>query len=314
MSGLLVEQTLGLAQLQDSGRFGVRHLGITQGGALDWIAAQRANQLLGNAADSAVLEIPLGGLVLHCRQASTLALTGANLNATLDDAPLRPWRSFHVRPGQRLALNAPASGVRGYLAAPGGFAAPCVLGSRATVVREKLGGLSGTGEPLRRGDLLTFASHCPPERSLDARWIPDYDQPARLTLLPGPRLSHFTGRSLFEAFNRFWQIDPRSDRMGVRLAGPALDYRGPGLISEGIPLGAIQVPPDGQPIILLNDRQTIGGYPCLGTLTPLAVARLAQCATGEGIELIPVGADAARRQHRQMLAQLASALPSSVSR
>lgn len=314
MSGLLVESTLGLAQLQDRGRFGERHLGVTQGGALDWVAAGWANRLLGNKPGCAVLEIPLGSLILRCEQNTTLALTGADLAATLDDSPIAPWRSFVVRQGEQLALHAPSSGVRGYLAAPDGFDAPLILGSRATVVRESLGGLTGNGQPLRRGDCLAFGNRRPLTLAMPPELIADYSTPALLAMLPGSRLADFAGRSLFETFNRPWQVDYRADRMGIRLAGPVLQYRGPGVVSEGIPLGAIQVPPDGQPIVLMNDRQTIGGYPCLGTLTPLAAARLAQCAAGVEVRLTLVSADQARRQHLEMLHQLASPLESLLSR
>ena len=128
-----------------------------------------------------------------------------------------------------------------------------------------------------------------------------YPKPAVLEVLLGSQYSDFTGPSLFDAFNQPWRIDQRADRMGVRLIGPALRYTGTALISEGIPLGAIQVPPDGQPIILLNDRQTIGGYPRLGALTPLAVARLAQCAPGETVWLRPSSAESARFRHLRAL-------------
>ncbi len=133
-----------------------------------------------------------------------------------------------------------------------------------------------------------------------------YSQPAVLEVLLGSQYSDFAGASLFAAFNQPWRFDARADRMGIRLTGPALRYTGPTLISEGIPLGAIQVPPDGQPIVLLNDRQTIGGYPRLGALTPLAVARLAQCAPGEAVYLRPVSAESARRRHLEALRALAA--------
>ncbi|GGC93764.1 5-oxoprolinase subunit C family protein [Halopseudomonas salina] len=308
MSGLLVEHTLGLAQLQDRGRFGVRHIGVTQGGALDWVAAHWANHLLGNSPDCAVMEIPLGGLTLRCEQDSTLAITGADLAATLDGIPVYAWQSFAVQRGQQLTFNPPLSGVRGYLAAPGGFAAPQVLGSRSTVGREKLGGFGGEGQPLRPGDRLEFAGDVRPLVRVPEALLPDYSRPAVLELLPGSRLAGFSGRSLFDAFNRPWQVDPRADRMGVRLRGPVLRYQGASLVSEGIPLGAIQVPPDGQPIILLNDRQTIGGYPCIGTLTPESVARLAQCPVGAYLTFRAIGVEQAQRQHLELLNQFGAPL------
>lgn len=301
MSGLRVERTLGLAQLQDCGRFGTRHIGVTQGGALDWIAAAWANRLLGNTADCAVLEIPFGGVSLQCLQHSTLAITGADLQATLDGQPLANWQSFTVRPGQQLAFATPARGARGYLAAPGGIDAPLLLGSRSTVRREQLGGLHGDGEALRVGDLLTIGSATPAPAHLPESHRLASAATSRLDLIVGSQIALFSGRSLFAAFNEPWQVDQRADRMGVRLCGPALHYQGKPMISEGIPLGAVQVPPDGHPIILLNDRQTIGGYPRLGALTPASVARLAQHAPGDTLWLRPVPLERALREQREIL-------------
>lgn len=301
MNSLIVERTLGLAQLQDGGRFGVRHLGVTQGGALDWIALGWANWLLGNLPSACALEIPMGGVTLRCESDTTLALAGADLAVMLDDQPISPWRSFAVRRGQRLQFNSPRSGVRAYLAAPGGFSAPQVLGSAATVTREGLGGLDGSGQALRRDDRLVFEGLAHSSRTMPNAHIPAYNQAVRLELIPGAQIAGFAGESLFRAFNQVWRIDPRSDRMGIRLSGKPLRYTGEPLISEGIPLGAVQVPPDGLPIVLMNDRQTIGGYPRLGALTPASVARLAQCATQDEIRLVTVGQGKAREEMVELL-------------
>ncbi|MEH6566618.1 MAG: biotin-dependent carboxyltransferase family protein [Halopseudomonas sp.] len=302
MSRLRVEQTLGFAQLQDGGRFGVRHLGVTQGGALDWIAQHWANWLLGNPLDACVLEIPLGGLTLTAEADGWLALTGADLAATLDQQPLAPWQAFTIRRGQVLRFNTPQSGVRGYLAAAGGFQAPAVLGAVATVMREGLGGLQGDGSALKVADQLSYDSRSVSPRQMPVAAIPDYTAEVRLQLLLGAQGNQFSGASLFALFNQPWTLDQRADRMGMRLTGPALRYQGAPLISEGIPLGAVQVPPDGQPIVLLNDRQTIGGYPRLGALTPASLARLAQCAPGQRLRLQPISQQQARQEHLALLA------------
>ncbi len=283
MSRLTVEASTPLCQLQDTGRFGVRHLGVTQGGALDWVSARWANWLLDNPADAAVVEITLGGFALVAETDCCLALAGADLDARLDDQPLSAWRSFTMRRGQRLRFNQPLLGARAYLAAPGGFDAPSVLGSCATVVREELGGLDGAGRALVKGDVLTFAGESAGRGEVPAALRPSFAGEALLDLVMGAQLGEFSGQSLFDAFNCPWELDSRADRMGIRLLGTALQYQGRPMISEGIPLGAVQVPPDGQPIVLLNDRQTIGGYPRLGALTPLALARLAQCLPGERV-------------------------------
>ena len=296
MSRLLIKASTPLCLLQDCGRFGVRHLGVTQGGAADWLSMAWANWLLGNSPDAAVIEITLGGLSLVAQDDCTLALAGGDLAATVDGQVVKPWRSFALKQGQTLTLSQPLLGARAYLAAPGGIAAPQVLGSCATVAREQLGGPDGFGRGLAVGDELSFAGHAQPLRELASEQQPVFSPNPGLDVVLGAQIGAFSGQSTFDAFNSPWTLDTRADRMGIRLLGPALVYQGAPMISEGIPLGAIQVPPDGQPIVLLNDRQTIGGYPRLGALTPLALARLAQCLPGEGVALRPTTQEAAQRQ------------------
>jgi 5-oxoprolinase (ATP-hydrolysing) subunit C len=227
-----------------------------------------------------------------------LALAGADLDARVDDQPLLPWRSFGLAKGQRLTLNQPKQGVRAYLAAPGGFSGEDVLGSCATVVREELGGIDGRGLALGKEQALMFAGGSPPLREVPAALCPSYATKPVLDLVMGAQIGDFSGTSLFAAFNRDWTLDSRADRMGIRLLGPELVYQGAPMISEGIPLGAVQVPPDGQPIVLLNDRQTIGGYPRLGALTPLALAQLAQCMPGAMVRFRAVVQEEAWREQQ----------------
>jgi len=302
MSRLTIEASTPLCLLQDAGRFGVRHLGVTQGGGLDWRSMSWANWLLGNGLDASVIEITLGGFSVVAEDDCLLALAGADLGAQIDGQPLAPWRSFKLGKGQRLQFTQPLLGARAYLAAPGGFDAPKVLGSTATVVREELGGLDGMGRALVKGSSLKYSTEAPLlVRELPREHVPDFNLDAPLDLVLGAQIGEFSGQSLFDAFNSAWTLDSRADRMGIRLLGTALQYQGKPMISEGIPLGAVQVPPDGQPIVLLNDRQTIGGYPRLGALTPLALARLAQCLPGAKVRLKPVVQDVAHREQVEYL-------------
>ncbi|MBP5116952.1 biotin-dependent carboxyltransferase [Pseudomonas protegens] len=296
MSRLTIEASTPLCLLQDAGRFGVRHLGVTQGGALDWVSMSWANWLLGNALDAPVVEITLGGFTLQAEDYCLLALAGADLGAYVDERPLIPGRSFILQKGQRLRFTQPFSGARAYLAAPGGFDAPKVLGSCASVLREALGGPDGYGHALSEGGVLSYSGAGGALKSLSAEQLPDWQSAAPLEVILGAQIGQFSGLSLFDAFNSSWSLDSRADRMGARLLGPVLQYQGRPMISEGIPLGAIQVPPDGQPIVLLNDRQTIGGYPRLGALTPLSLARLAQRLPGSEVRLAPVVQETAHRQ------------------
>ncbi len=297
MSRLTIEASTPLCLLQDAGRFGVRHLGVTQGGAADWCSMSWANWLLGNGLDVPVIEITLGGFTVLAEEDCLLALAGADLGAQIDGQPLAPWRSFKLGKGQTLRFTQPLLGARAYLAAPGGFAAPKVLGSSATVVREELGGLDGMGLSLAKGSALSYHGESLWVREVPVDLRPDLKSSAPLDLVLGAQIGQFSGQSLFDVFNSAWTLDSRADRMGIRLLGKALQYQGQPMISEGIPLGAVQVPPDGQPIVLLNDRQTIGGYPRLGALTPLALARLAQCLPGGQVRLRPVVQDVAHREH-----------------
>jgi biotin-dependent carboxylase-like uncharacterized protein len=288
-----------LSTLQDAGRYGVRRLGVTQGGPADLHAWAWANWLLGNPWGATALEITLGGLELKAGQDCRLALAGPDMQATLDGRPLPPWQAFTLKAGQVLNLGMCRQGMRAYLAVAGGFVTEPVLGSRACVVRDGLGGHQGDGSKLAANDRLAFGDQNTPvpPRTLPLATQPDYAAPVVLELIPGAQIAAFAGQSLFQAFNRPWQVDSRADRMGIRLKGPALHCRLDAMVSEGINLGAVQVPPDGQPIVLLNDRQTIGGYPRLGTLTPLACSRLAQCPPGTEVRLRAVSQERALRDY-----------------
>jgi biotin-dependent carboxylase-like uncharacterized protein len=306
--GLRVLRAGPLALLQDEGRFGVRRLGVTQGGPADIHAWAWANRLAGNVWGAAALEVTFGGLVLKAERDLRLAVCGADLNATLDDAALPLWRDVSVRRGQVLRFQQPVSGLRAYLAVAGGFQAVPVMGSVACVVREQLGGHDGNGSSLAEGDVLMVsqsAARRSGNQQAPATARPDYGVVPALALIPGAQIAEFDGASLYAAFHQPWRVDDRADRMGVRLCGPVLRCNLTRMISEGLGLGAVQVPSDGQPIALLNDRQTIGGYPRLGALTPLACARLAQCLPGAGIRLKAVSAEAALADYRRFMASVA---------
>ncbi|WP_100638796.1 biotin-dependent carboxyltransferase family protein [Marinobacter salexigens] len=291
-----------LALLQDSGRFGARHLGVTQGGPADLYSWAWANHLTGNPWGTANLEVTFGGLQLVAVKDLDIAITGADLAVTIEHNPVPLWQRITWKEGEILRFSAPVSGLRAYLAVCGGFAAEPVLGSVACVTREQLGGFRGDGMKLAPGDELSVFCPEPASGQISGQApeeiVPDFSQPAFLHLLPGAQIASFSGRSLFDAFNAWWQVDDRADRMGVRLTGPRLRSSISTLVSEGINLGGVQVPPDGQPIVLLNDRQTIGGYPRLGSLTPLSASRLAQCLPRERVRLVARGSAAAVKEHR----------------
>ncbi|MFN2361541.1 MAG: biotin-dependent carboxyltransferase family protein [Marinobacter sp.] len=301
--GFRVTRAGPLALLQDSGRFGVRHLGVTQGGPADLHAWAWANHLAGNTWGAPALEITFGGLVLVAERDMVIAVTGADLGTRLNRQAVPRWQTLTLSAGDTLTFGTPANGLRAYLAVAGGFSTDSVLGSVACVAREQLGGFDGRGNSVRENDVLDIGDNAPQpaEQAAPESDQPDYRAAVTLDLIPGAQVAAFTGKSLFNAFNAEWQVDQRADRMGVRLTGPTLHCSITSMVSEGISLGAVQVPPDGQPIALLNDRQTIGGYPRLGNLTPLAASRLAQCMPGQTVRLRAAGIDSALRKHRQFL-------------
>lgn len=288
-----------LALVQDLGRRGFAHLGLTTGGALDERAARWANRLLDNAPEAPLLEISLGRLVLESRVETLVALTGADLGLEINGCACPPWQSYRVHPGDRLEFGYARTGLRGYLAVVGGFQVTPVFGSCSTVVREGVGGLEGTA--LAAGDFLPCRSGLaglPLLRQVPPRYLDDRDE-APLRVLPGYQFDDFSEPSRRCFFAEVYKVRSDSDRMGVRLEGPALHFAGAPILSQGIALGAIQVPPDGQPIILLNDRQTIGGYPILGSLLPLDLYRLGQIRPGGALRFVPVDIDEATALMRE---------------
>ncbi|WP_447753023.1 5-oxoprolinase subunit C family protein [Pseudomonas nicosulfuronedens] len=290
-----------LCLLQDGGRQGWQHLGVSPAGAVDKHAAAWANRLLGNVQGAPLLEVALGGLDLEAQVDTWLALTGAELPATVDGEPLPAWSRFRVRKGQRLKLGFARTGQRAYLAAAGGFQATPVLGSVSTQTREKLGGPAGSGQPLALGDRLPCAADGERfARGASVPWPyrPDYREIPTLRVLPGPDTFGEDQQQAF--FEQAWQVSPQSDRIGVRLRGEALNAPRRQW-SLGIVEGAIQVPPDGQPIVLLADRQSMGGYPLLGVLHPLDIGRLAQCSAHSEVRFAPASVEQAQADLRAFL-------------
>lgn len=276
-----------LTLIQDLGRSGYQHLGLTTGGAADEHAFLWANRLLNNPPHCATLEICFGGLQLEAEVATRIAITGADLRASLNGSALQTWQTFNLRPGDRLQFASPKTGVRAYLAVQGGFQINPTFGSVATVMREHLGGLDGKGSPLRKGDRLPCSSAAAPPASyayesavlhkcVPPQFIPDYRQPLTLRVIEDQGNAPFDRDDLKRFYSSVYEISDQSDRMGVRLSGEPLPPKCPGIISEGVSFAAVQIPPNGQPIILLKDRQTIGGYPKLGTVFALDAFALSQ--------------------------------------
>ena len=276
--------------VQDLGRAGHRHLGVGAAGALDAYSLRVANRLVGNADGAAALEITLQGPRLRFARATRIALTGADIDAHVDGIAIPGWRPVDLPAGSELVLGPCRRGARACLAVAGGFEVDAILGSASTDLR------AGFGRALVAGDTLDAASVANVDAVAIARWWidpdPDLDlrhaQPIRV--LPG----HDATAPVDALFAQPWRVTSQSNRQGLRLQGDALQLAHPGdRLSEPVAPGTIQLPPDGQPIVLLAEAQTVGGYPRIGHVISADLPRLAQRRLGDSVQFVPVDAAAA---------------------
>jgi biotin-dependent carboxylase-like uncharacterized protein len=268
-----------LTTVQDLGRRGYAHLGVPRSGALDVPAARYANRLVGNPVHAALLETTLGGVTLRVSGTTTVAVTGAPAAVTLDGRP-RPFAEpVVVRHGETITVGAATSGLRSYVALAGGIDAEPVLGSRSTDT------LSGLGPmPLTAGTSLRLGEPVGTARGVDVPVVLRYPDTVRVRVLPGPRLDWFTEDALERLASTSWAVSHESNRVGVRLDGPPLSRRHRvELPSEGLVLGAIQVPASGKPLVFLNDHPTTGGYPVVGVVAAPDLAVCAQLRPGNEV-------------------------------
>ncbi|MER7670823.1 biotin-dependent carboxyltransferase family protein [Kitasatospora sp. NPDC096128] len=273
-----------LTTVQDLGRPGHAHLGVPRSGALDQPAHRLANRLVGNPATAATLETTVLGCAVRVDRAVTVAVAGAPCAVRVDGRPAA-WAAPVRLPAGALVEVGPATrGVRSYLAFAGGIAAAPVLGSRSTDL------LSGLGPaPVAPGDVLPLGEPAGPPAGVDVVPTPAPPDPLLLPVLPGPRDDWFTARSLTVLAGSGYRVSPTSNRIGLRLDGPPLERAREGeLPSEGMVLGAVQVPPDGRPVVFLADHPTTGGYPVIGVVPAAALAAAAQAAPGTPVRFTPM--------------------------
>lgn len=291
--------------LQDSGRKGWRQSGISLGGVLDEPAMRTANMLVANHEHSAVLEIVLGQFKARFQRSGWFALTGASCNADLDGKPVwTGWRT-PVKKGQVLTLAHSEHGMRSYLAIHGGFAVEPVLDSFSTDLKAGFGGWQG--RKLVEGDKLPLN---PPSRQLSRQvGVRQLLWSNRIRALPGPEYAEFSPEMQQAFWRSAWQLSPQSNRMGYRLKGEVLQRQtSRELLSHGLVPGVVQVPPNGQPIVLMADAQTTGGYPRIACVIEADLYQLAQVRLGEPIHFIPctlAEAMQARREQERALRSMA---------
>jgi len=290
--GLLVKHSGMLSLIQDAGRFGSFNLGLTNGGPIDLAAFQWANRLCANELNATAIEISIGGLALTAQLDITLAVTGADMLLTINGHQKELWRSYHVKAGDTIELGFATQGVRSYLAVAGGFAIQESFGSTATVCREKVGGL--TGEKLKAGEILPCISQVRKQNLVLTESLrPNYSNDVVLHTVPSYQQQHFSSHQQRLFFSSEYTVSKSFDRMGYRLSGKKISCDIDGIISEGICHGAVQIPADGQPIVLINDRQTIGGYPKIGAVSSVDTAKLGQLKQGDKVHFEPISMEKA---------------------
>jgi antagonist of KipI len=310
-----------LSTIQDGGRAGYGHLGVPVSGACDPWGLAVANLLLASPPDAPALEVTLVGPELVARDDCAVALGGADLGAHVPEEgrALHPGGSYRLRAGSTLRFGEPRVGVRAYLALAGGVAADVVLGSASTYLTARLGGIDGRA--LVPGDILRAARPAGHD-AVGRVWPasvplrPGLDQdPRAVRVVAGPHHG-LSGGAMYERLcTGEWHVHPRSDRMGLRLSGPSLTdggsgARGPapeGLVSQGMVWGAIQVPPEGGPIVLLADHQTVGGYPVVAVVITADRPVIGQLGPGDRCVFRPVTMEEARRAWLERTEQLRQA-------
>lgn len=274
-----------LTTVQDRGRSGWAHLGVPPSGAADPHALALGNRIVGNDVGAAALEATLAGPRLRFRAAAVLALTGAETDASVGGRSVEANRPFEVGAGEVLQLRGCRDGVRAYVCVRGGVEVEPVLGSRSTDL------LSGLGPPpLRDGDVLPIGRAPAMRPRFDLEPPPRPPAELILRLLPGPREDWFAPGALGALAAGAWRVSPSANRVGIRLDGPRLErVRHEELLSEGVVTGALQVPPSGQPILLLNDHPTTGGYPVLGVVHAADLSLVGQLRPGQRLSFAIAG-------------------------
>jgi biotin-dependent carboxylase-like uncharacterized protein len=316
MSGHLRVIAPGLmTTVQDLGRPGYQRLGVPPSGALDPVALGAANLLVGNPGTTAVLEMARTGATFVVEADSVrVALAGAlaEIEPAAGDTRLRlnPLQSARLLRGQQLRIVL-TGGAVAYLAVEGGFALPEVMGSLATLTRAAIGGFAGRA--LRAGDLLPLGHRAAAEREelalpmLPLLRAPPPGKGTKIRIVLGPQDDHFTPAGVRTLLHATYTVTQASDRMGMRLAGPALEHAaGYDIISDAIATGAIQVPGDGLPIVLLADRQTTGGYPKIATVISADIPALGRLNPGAKVAFVPVTVAAAEAAARRLSRDIAA--------
>ena len=287
-----------LVMLQDKGRYGYSDIGVTNSGVMDEYAYYAANKMLGNSFDTNILEIAFSNVIFKANAPTQIAITGAICELFINDISKQCWQTHNVKAGDIIKIGKILKGIRVYLGVFGGFDIKKEFGSNSTTIKENLGGLYG--DKLKKGDILAFKEiSC----SFDARFkkelIPSYEDELILRVVLSYQSDLFANEEKEKFFSNSFTVSNDFNRMGCKLNGESILCDVNGIISEGISFGAIQVPSDGQPIILLKDRQTIGGYPKIGSVLAIDCFKLSQVKANTKIRFSEISIDEATKKTRR---------------
>lgn len=310
--------------IQDLGRVGYQSSGVPVGGAMDRLALRIGNMLVGNDDGAAALEASLIGPAIAFEQPALIALTGADLDASINGTPVPAWHPIFVPRGATLRFGQPRLGCHAYVTIAGGIDVPLAFGSRSTYLRAHFGGYEGRA--LRSGDTLQLGAWSSrseriahPLRESEAapvvaRWSiggslrPQYGDDPTARLVAGAHIDALTDDARERFFGATFRVSSRSDRMGYRLEGVELVLRAPvELLSEGVAIGTVQLPPGGTPIVLMADRQTTGGYPRIGEVISVDLPLIAQLKPGDRLRFHLISLDEAQRLYLDREQELAQA-------
>ena len=288
--------------VQDSGRLGYQQYGFAPGGALDKRGLTLANLLVGNDPGEAVLEMTLLGAQMEFTKDNVIAIAGALCEPSLNGEPVPMYTSLLMRVGDILSIGAVKDGCRVYVAFAGGLDVPCVMGSKSTQIKYGLGGFEGRA--LKAGDSIPFTNPQSASVSFKKHVLPvPVRQPGVQTLrvVLGPQSDTFFTKEALETFvKEEYAVTNESDRMGYRLEGKTLSFiNGADIISDAIALGSVQVPASGKPIVLLCDRQTVGGYAKIATVISVDIPVIAQCKMGDKVRFQAISVAAAQRLYKK---------------
>lgn len=283
-----------LSIVVDMGRTHGQDQGLSEGGPMDIDAYEMANWLCANPIHTPAIEV-IGKCELEATARISLAVCGPETTVTVNQCQAPTWKTLKLSNGHRVVIEPHRLGQRAYIAVHGTWSLRPVAGSVCTISRENLGGIDGKGGALKEGDSLpgTFSSFND-IREVPIEHRPDYELSEPLALVPGYQEKHFSHLSLARFYSSAYMVSSQISRMGYRLKGQRIDSSCRTMRSEGINLGSVQVPGDGQPIIMMRDRQTLGGYPKLGAIAPYDIGRLAQAVPSDVLSFTRTDANDAR--------------------